>query len=324
MIISLRLKSVEFPDNNRVLPNNTMQTNENIIRDILRLLVWYPFRWLLSIIPVKWGFLMFKMMGDLHFYASSGKKKRTSSNLEAVLGTGQKAALEITKKTYENHYIDRLHICYYPKLTSKEKIARYVHIENIDLVDRELKKGRGILLVQPHFGPVQITLLAMALYGYNPIQIGYPTDRGLSRIGRTVAYKNRQKYEALLPPILPANKYLGRAYRHLKNGGVVFTTGDGAGRGIALGEQRQLEFLGIRRMFPMGPAIWALRTNAAFIPTFIITERYDQFRIVFEEPVEGIHNDIEKDVVYLTEKFISVAESYVKKYPYCWHFWDEI
>jgi hypothetical protein len=44
-------------------------------------------------------------------------------------------------------------------------------------------------------------------------------------------------------------------------------------------------------MFPLGPAAWALKTRAAFVPTFIITEGYNKFRIVFEEPLEVIYND---------------------------------
>ena len=77
-------------------------------------------------------------------------------------------------------------------------------------------------------------------------------------------------------------------------------------------------------MFPLGPATWAIKTGAAFIPTFIIIEGYKKLRIVFEVPIEGVYNDVEKDRIYITDKFISITEYYIKKYPYCWHFWDEI
>jgi len=302
-----------------------MTIHESVIRDFLRLFVWFPLRWMISATPVNVAFFIFMIMGDLHFWASGKKKERVLLNIETLIGTDRKTTRNIVRRYYEAHYIDRLHIFLYPKLSFREKVERYVKIENISVFDKVLKEGKGVLVVQPHFGPVQITLLTLALLKYNPIQIGYPTDRGLSMIGRSVAFRHRLKYEAMLcAPIFPADEYLGRAYKHLIKGGVVLTTGDGAGGGIFLGEHRNFRFLGTERMIPLGPASWAVRTGAAFIPTFIIIDGYDRFRIVFEDPITGIHNDIEKDVVYMTERFVSVAEGYIKKYPYCWHFWDEI
>jgi KDO2-lipid IV(A) lauroyltransferase len=302
-----------------------MTVHESVIRDVLRLFVWFPLRWMISATPVNVALFIFMIIGDLHCWSGGKKKLGVFSNIKNRIGSDRKTTGGIVRRYYETHYIDRLHIFLYPKLNTRKKIERYVYIENIEALERELQNGKGVMVVQPHFGPVQITLLTLSLLGYNPIQIGYPTDKGLSRIGRNVAYRYRLKYEAVLPaPIIPADEYMGKVYKHLVKGGVVLTTGDGAGGGIFLGEHRNFRFLGTERMIPLGPASWAVRTGAAFIPTFIIIDGYDRFRIVFEDPITGIHNDIEKDVVYMTERFVSVAEGYIKKYPYCWHFWDEI
>ncbi|MBI5238699.1 MAG: lysophospholipid acyltransferase family protein [Deltaproteobacteria bacterium] len=301
-----------------------MRVDEGILRDILRLLIWFPFRWLTGVIPVRSSLCIFKVMGDLHFYLGRDRKKQIAENLMRLLNIDDKTAFGIGKRIFEVHYIDRLHIFLYTKLAKKKTIERYVYFENLEVFENELKKGRGVLLVQPHFGPVQITLLSLALMGYKPYQIGYPTDKGLSRVGRDVAYKYRLKYEAMIPaPIYPADGFLGAVYKYLTKGGVVLTTGDGAGGGVFLGEHRNFDFLGSERMFPLGPAALAIKTGAAYIPTFIIPERHDRFRIVFESPVQRLWNDIEKDKDYMTGRFVSVAAEYIRRYPYCWHFWDE-
>ncbi|MEW6066925.1 MAG: lysophospholipid acyltransferase family protein [Nitrospirota bacterium] len=291
----------------------------------MRLFVWFPVRWLIGIVPLRYSFCIFRLMGSIHYYISRRKKNIISENLIHLLNIDAKTAKHFVKRNFENHYLDRLHIFLYPRLSSRESIEKYVYFENVELLEKELRNSKGALLVQPHFGPVQITLLALALYGYKPIQIGYPSDQGLSRIGKSVAYKYRLKYERMLPaPIIGADKYLGRAYKYLRNNGVVLTTGDGAGGGIFLGEHKPFKFFGVERSFPLGPATWALKIGSSFIPTFIINESYDRFRIVFEEPIKGIHNELEEDKIYITERFISVMERYIKKYPYCWHFWDEV
>lgn len=301
-----------------------MRVTEGIFRDVLRLIVWFPFRWVVRIIPVSASFLLFKLMGDFHFLVGGKKKRRLLHNIQSLFHPSQNA-IKTVKKYYELHYLDRLHIFLYPKLTTIKKIEKYVCFENIEALEEVLKNGRGALLVQPHFGPIQITLLSLALYGYSPLQIGYLTDKGLSKIGRSVAFKYRLKYEAILPaPIIPADKYLGSVYKHLKKGGVVLTTGDGAGGGIFLGEQKDFKILNKTRKIPFGPATWSLKTGAAYIPTFIIAENYKRFRIVFKKPISGIYNDANKDKIYITKKFIDITEHYIKRYPFCWHFLDEI
>ncbi len=300
-----------------------MIINESVLRDILRLFIWFPFRWFVRGIPVMWGFFLFKLIGDLHFYLGGSKKNKIHDNLKTVLNVDDHTASRIVKRNLENHYIDRLHIFLYPKLTTKEKILEYVRFENIELVERRLKDGKGVLLVQPHFGPVQITLLALKLYGFTPIQIGYLSDVGLSRIGKAVAYRYRMKYEKMLPQIVAADRYLGRIYKHLVHNGVVLTTGDGAGGGLYIGEHGKLSFLNTKRLFPTGPASLSLRTGASYIPTFIIPEQFNKFRIIFEKPIVPKWADINKDKWYMTETFKTLMERYVNEFPYGWHFWDE-
>ncbi len=192
-----------------------MKVNESIARDILRLFIWFPFRWITSSVPVRQAFYLFKILGDIHFYAGRGKKKSLSEKLTRILGANGRSVRQTVKKSFENHYLDRLHISLYPRFTQKKDIEKYVVFENREIFEAEVKKNKGVLVVQPHFGPVQITLLSLALLDYKPLQIGYPTDKGLSRIGRSVAYKYRLKYEAMLPaPIIKADGYLGQIYKY--------------------------------------------------------------------------------------------------------------
>lgn len=302
-----------------------MKVRESIFRDALRLVIWFPFRWLIRVVPVAWAFSLYKLAGDVHGAFSSGRRQRLARSMQRTLGIDGGAASAAAKRVFELHYLDRLHIFLYPRLTAWERVSPFVTFENREVLDEVLQSGKGALLVQPHFGPVQITLLALALRGYKPLQIGFPSDEGLSVIGRKVAYRYRLKYEAMLPaPIIAANGYLGAVYKHLVRGGVVLTTGDGAGGGVFLGEHRAFSFLGTERMIPLGPASLSLRTGAAYVPTFIVPERHDRFRIVFEQPISGRHGDPDRDKVDMTGQFISVAVDYIKRYPQCWHFWDEI
>jgi KDO2-lipid IV(A) lauroyltransferase len=302
-----------------------MQVRESLFRDTLRLVTWFPFRWLIHVVSVSRAFALYRAAGRVHGALSPGRRARLAGAMQRSLGLDVAAAARAAARIFELHYLDRLHILLYPRLTDWKILKPFVVFENLGVLDAALSEGKGALLVQPHFGPVQITLLALALRGYEPLQIGFPSDDGLSAIGRKVAYHYRLRYEAMLPaPIIAADGYLGAVYKRLLRGGVVLTTGDGAGGSVFLGEHRRFRFLGTERMIPLGPAALALRTKAAYIPTFIIPERHDRFRIVFGEPIASRRGAVEADKVDMTGRFLATAEEQIRRHPECWHFWDEL
>jgi KDO2-lipid IV(A) lauroyltransferase len=302
-----------------------MRVFESPLRDLSRLAVWYPVRWVAGALPIPWAFRMFAAMGDCHAIAGGRTKRAVAQAAREIFDLGPQATRKLVSRYFENHYVDRLHIFLYPRLVQGDRVGACVRFENLELLDRTVATGRGALLVQPHFGPVQLTLLALARRGHRPVQIGNPSDKGLSRVGRAVAYRLRLRYEAMIPaPIVPADGYLGNTFRHLRDGGVVLTTGDGAGGGVFLGEHRSFTFLGRDRLFPLGPASLALRTGAAFLPTFILPEGHGRYRVVFEPPVEPGGTDRRQESLRMTESFVATMERYVRRYPCCWHFLDEL
>ena len=286
--------------------------------------VWYPFRWLTRFIPVGASFVLFKLMGDAHYAFALRKRAIIRRNMEKMLGPAA-TPLGAAKKYFENHYLDRLHIFLYARPRLADELSGRVVLQGIETVDSALKAGRGVLLVQPHFGPIQITLLALALRGYDPIQVGYPDAGGLSLIGRKVAFRYRLKYEAMLPaPIIPADRYMGGIFKRLTKPGVVLTTGDRAAGGLSFGEQRMFPFMGADRQFPVGPAAWAIRTGAAYLPTFIIPESPGRFRVVFEPPIEPGAGGADEARIAVTGRFIALLEKHIRQHPHCWHFWDDV
>jgi len=301
-----------------------MRTEEGLVRDVLRPVVWFPLRWMTRLLPVGTSLRVFRLMGLLHYWAAGERRDRLTARLRDHLGEIEDASA-VAREYYINHYIDRLHVFLYPKWTTPAALNQWVRFENVDALQREKDKGKGVLLVQPHFGPVQMTLLALAVRGDEPLQIGYPTDQGLSRMGRSVAFRYRRKCEDMLPcEIVSADKYLGKVYRHLNAGGIVLTTGDGAGGGVFLGEHREMTFLGGKRMIPLGPAKWAIQTGASLLPTFLLPEGRSHFKIVFEPPIAPREEGSREDTMHMMEQFAAMTERYIETYPYLWHFWDEI
>jgi len=84
------------------------------------------------------------------------------------------------------------------------------------------------------------------------------------------------------------------------------------------------EFFGKKTCFPKGPAGLALKTDAVIVPGFMIRNPDDTFTLTLETPIKcGRADTIES----LTNKYKTVFEHYISRYPHQWYmfrrFWME-
>ena len=197
-----------------------------------------------------------------------------------------------------------------------------MEIRGLEHLDESLKKGKGVILVHGHFGPVHLPLVSLARLGYKMKQIGLPSDEGLSWVGRNVAYRLRLKYEAKIPAeIIKADTFLRSAFRWLNDNGVIMITGDGTGTDKWYGRYETFAFFGYNLMFPLGPSILSEKTGASLIPIFIIPGKDRLFKIIIEQPITSQRPAPEKPFD-LTEKFVKRLENYIAYYPGYMHFLD--
>lgn len=299
-----------------------MQTYEGVFRDVLRLLVWYPIRWLITTLPVGWGMIIFRTMGDLHYAFSKGKKKLIGENICRIKTSGM-VGTNAAREYFRNHYADRLLIFVFPRFGLRE-IEKFVEIEGLDTLNDALAKGSGVVLVHGHFGPVHLPLVVLARLGYRMKQIGLPSDEGLSWVGRKVAFRLRLKYEARIPAeIIKADGFLRDAFRWLNGNGIVMITGDGTGTRKRVGRHAEFAFLTRRVMFPLGPSLLAVKTNAALMPLFIVPGQRKCYKIIVEPPLTSNCDGREK-IIDLTGQFVGRLEHYISGFPGYMHFLDRL
>jgi phosphatidylinositol dimannoside acyltransferase len=297
-----------------------MIVRESLSRDIARLIVWYPVRLLIGILPIRLSFDLFRFFGNMHFYAARNASLR--SNIRRGLPAADNRTLDNIVRIYlQNHYIDRLHIFTYPKLRQSRQSDKICGIEGTEHLDAALKKRKGAIIVLGHYGPIQLPLFQLGQAGYPLIQVGLPTDEGLSFVGRNVAFRLRLVYENMIPAqILPADTFLRPLFRHLKQNGIVMMNIDPAGGGKWIGRMEKHPFFGRQIPFPIGPALLAEKTDAPVLPLSI--HRINSNRYLFQvHPPDTI--SAEKTPELFTRKLAKWYEKHVLTDPGLWHFWDE-
>ena len=304
-----------------------MLVRESISRDILRLIIWYPFRGMIALFPVPWGFSLFRMLGKIHYVILSDQNQLLAENLQLAFGKPSPAEWlkKMIIKYYENHYVDRLQIFLFPRFNGGN--IHHVHaFEGLEHLEEALIKKKGCILIHAHVGPAQLPLCALGVKGYPVMQIGLPSDEGLTWIGRHVAFRLRQKYEGKIKgTILSARSFLRPAFEHLKRNGIIMMTGDGAGGVAPIGKYARFHFLNHQLPFSLGAVSLAQRTGTPVLPLFTVIGKDERYKTIIEGPLEIDYHSSknEQTLIRPMEVFVKRLQEVISTFPYLWHFWDE-
>jgi len=201
-------------------------------------------------------------------------------------------------------------VCQFPKYT-RENIEQVVVYDGLENYERAYARGKGVLFLTAHFGGWELSAFAHSLYGHWLHIVMRPMDN--EYLDRLI-----QSYRTM-----HGNKTVGKddfvrgLLGAMKAGevvGILMDTNMTPPQGVFV------NFFGIAACTASGLARIALRTDAAVVPGFTIwDEALGKYRLRFDPAVELVRTgELEADIVANTQKFTSVIEEYVRKYPEQW------
>lgn len=298
-----------------------MIIEESRWRDLLRLFVWYPFRWFCQVAPIWINYRLFYLMGLIHFKFSKGKRTELNYILTKALfplKEGESVHSHI-RDYFVNHYIDRMSIFHYHRLNHRN-IDKVIEFEGLDLLDDALSRGKGCVLVHGHLGPSQLSLVALGKMGYSMTQLGFRTDENLSNIGKKVQMRTRLRIEERFPAqMLYVDRFLRQVFKNLAQNGVVMVAGDGSGTAKRFGHHEPCKFMGEEMLFPTGPFKLTQKSGAAVL--FLFLTRDGRFRYTgIIRKLEGSPDKMQ--TLSALTAFVRQLERYIRQDPGQWQFWD--
>jgi KDO2-lipid IV(A) lauroyltransferase len=303
-----------------------MIVKESLGRDLLRLIVWYPFRWLILILPPARSFTLFAWMGRLYNLFARSKKDQVRRSLEAVMaGRPEQSwdAARIVRGYFETHFASQMQIFTFPRLT-RRNAGSVLEVEGMEKINHVLQnEGKGCILVHGHFGPIQLPLCVLGLKGCPMNQVIHRRGENLSFIGEKVQLRLRTHYENLMPArLIPAEGYLRPLVRVLKNNQVVMITGDGTGHKDVIGQTVTVSLFGRGIRFPVGPMKLAAMTGAPVFPVFTFRQDKPRYKTIIGDRIETDRPTEAERIRQGTRRFAALLETWISRYPDHWHFWD--
>jgi KDO2-lipid IV(A) lauroyltransferase len=200
--------------------------------------------------------------------------------------------------------------CLFPRYT-KENVSEVVEYDGFENFSNPYARGKGVLFLTAHLGAWELSAFAHSLYGH-PLRVvmrslDNPYLDRMVRQQRTMHGNLAVDKDEFVRGLLAAMK-AGETV------GILMDTNMTPPQGVFV------DFFGIPACTAGGLARIALRTDAAVVPGFTIwDESLKKYRLRFEPAVELVRTgDTDADIKANTQKFTSIIEDYVRKYPDQW------
>jgi KDO2-lipid IV(A) lauroyltransferase len=258
--------------------------------------------------PARWlaaGFARF-------LYAMLPRLRRTAQvNLQLAFPHGtEEQRQEIEKRMVRNLGWQAVEFARLSSYT-QANINKFVALDGHAHFLEAQKRGKGVLVLTGHIGAWELSSYAHALYGYPMHYMARPIDNAL-----VDALVNRYRCVSGNVPIFK-NESARTMLKILKEGGTIGILAD---QNTLPSEGAFVDFFGMPACTTTGIARVALHTDAAVVPGYALwDEQIGKYRLRFDPPVALVRSqDAERDVLENTQRFASIIEEIVRKYPEQW------
>jgi KDO2-lipid IV(A) lauroyltransferase len=193
---------------------------------------------------------------------------------------------------------------------SDGELLRRLEVEGLPHARAAAARGRGVLLLMPHLGSIELAWAALPLLGPPVTVLVRPFSN------RLVQREHAARRAARGAEILPHRGGALRVLRRLQEGGCAVLVNDQyarRSRGILA------PFFGLRCSTSPGAALIALRSRAPVLPLHLVRLAPDRHRLVFRPPLalETGHGH-RKDVELATARMNLALEEVIREHPEQW------
>ena len=271
---------------------------------------------LLSLLPYKIASDIGGFLGIAGYHLDKRHRNITLQNLRmAFPDIDNNREVILAKNTFHNmgrSTAEIIHVASKGATTVNNSIHNWVTVEGKGHLDKAIKKGKGVIYLSAHFGNWELMSLTIGTNDCPYNVIVRPLDNPkLDRLLTVMRSITGAK-------IMPKKNVLLDVLKRLKRGEALAIL-------IDQNTSRELgvfvNFFSTPAATNKGPAIIAMKSGAAVIPTLMVREGRYRHRLIYgEELVLHKTGNLEKDIFLNTELFTNNLESYIRKYPDQW-FW---
>ncbi|MBM3243359.1 MAG: lysophospholipid acyltransferase family protein, partial [Candidatus Omnitrophica bacterium] len=260
---------------------------------------------IIKVLPARFLYGFAKAVSSLAYLFAKKQKNIAFESLKIAFGREKedKELNKIVRECFDYIAKSAVELMF---LMDKPKLL----VKRVDIIGREnleaaLSKNKGVILVSAHFGNFPLLLGRLALEGYKTAGIMRPMrDLRVEKI----FFKKRQKFGVKTIYSQPRDVCVNNTIQSLRNNELVFIPIDQnfGTSGVFV------NFFGRKAATATGPVIFAQRTGASLIPCFILRQKDDRHKIIFEPALELQYGKAADETILINiQRLTVVIEAYI-------------
>ena len=257
-----------------------------------------------------------RVLGSVEWLINYKRRRRFAAALRGVLGREATGAerRRWTREYFTRSRCDKLFYLMFDRIP-RAKAMSLLSIENQELLDRSISRGRGVYVAMSHHGALHVLSMLTALRGYKVVGV---RDRREGAMRRFIQERFDRRYpEFARMRILFADSYPREIYRCLADGFVIASAMDVSRVRQANQKTEEVMVFGETRPFPSGPLRIAHRCRAPVLQAFVLPENGFRYRLeivgMLIDP--DISTDEDVAVAAAMRTYATNVEKYVRASP---------
>ena len=301
------------------MKSTDVPTSKSSLMDDFRKLCFYLSLEVLRQLPFLWALRGLRLLGCLRYYVEPGAGRRAICWMDAALTTS--TTQPIRRRTAREQVVNSLIKNFASDLMMIHDATEYsslIEVEGWEHVQKAVEQGNGVVLLTTHVGIPRLLRWYLRTRDYRVcylLKMGLPNTGKhsfRSRFGRWHRNRYRLDDDELFGQEEFSVQYLKKAYRHLKQNGLVNIAGDGSS-----GDQRiPVTICGKKTSFATGGLSLGLLSGAAVLPCFTTIGSSPQFRLVIQGPLQGNQGaGHQQQLESMLRDYVVRIEAYIRQNP---------
>jgi len=253
-----------------------------------------------------------KYLSYFFYYFVPIRKSTILGNLKIAFPEwDEKKTRGIAIKNYESLLIMLIEFLVIPNFSSDE-FEQSTYCNNLNIVEEELAKDKGIMLLTGHFGNWELSVMWLSMQISQPINILVKAQR--NPYVTELLNKNRGAFGNRVVMLGTSVKEL---FKRLKENEIIGIAIDQRGPK----ESRRVKLFGKDTAVYAGTATIALKTGSQIIFMLMCRQSNYQYKLEFEKIEMPSGNETTEDKAFrINQLYMDKLEKYIRLYPEQW-FW---
>ena len=264
------------------------------------------FKFIINLLPDKLSYYLAQALGSLLYYIIKDRRELAVQNIKTSLNVSKSKAQQLTKEVFQDLALKFVEILQLEKRSLTE-LKENVTVEGEEYLKEIYQSDKGAVLFTGHFGNWE-------LLGVYLSAVGYP----LTAIARD--YKNDYIYQEIMKirqskgAEVFNRSQLKKSIKALMKQKFLLIAGDQD----AHQDGEFMKFFDRPASTPLGPVKLAQRSNSYIVPTYLVREGLNNYRLIVKEPLEIDKDASLEEQREVLQHLTTSLENAIRDYPSQW------